>query len=77
MTQLQLGQFHVGRLLSDLVLGLTRPNAVERQAAEKVGSSTCGEIEADTMPMCGSRLCSESSEAALRSVQRRWPLRYY
>ncbi len=77
MTQLQLGQFHVGRLLSYLVLGLTRPTAVERQAAEKAESSTCGKIEADTMSMSGFRLCSGSSEAALRSAQRRWPSRYY
>jgi hypothetical protein len=76
MKQFQFGQFHIGQLLSYLVLGLSRPGAVQKPI-ENQPSFHSGTAEARTSRVPSSSFPSESPGEVLRATQRRWPSRYY
>jgi hypothetical protein len=77
MRRFRIGQPQAGRLLSCLVSGLRRPAAPNKEVTASRLSSSCGITEADGLPIPGPKFRSESPEAALRSVQRLWPSRFY
>jgi len=60
MKQFQFGQFHIGPLLSYLVLDLSRPSAVQKPI-ENQPSFRSGTAEARTSRSAGSRFPSEAS----------------
>lgn len=77
MRQFRLRQLHAGRLVSYFLSGSTRPTAGKKKVRGERPSSSCGNSEVDALSVSESRFCSQSPGAALRSVQRLWPARYY
>ncbi len=74
MNPFQIGQFHVGGLLSCLVLELARTTGIEGSAAKEQATSNDGETTTRDMR---SVLSGRSPEAVLRAAERYWPSRYY
>ncbi len=78
MRQFRLGQVLADHLSSYLLSGSACPAAGKKEAiAKRRHHQAGGNSEVDALPVSGSRLRSQSPEAALRSVQRLWPARYY